>query len=215
MATDETLNENEVVTPETVQPSEALNTDKTVPYERFKEVNEQMKFLRSEMDEFRTAQQKADTDRQAEEKQRLVDQKDYQALNAISEQQVIDLQAENKALQAGADRDRESLMLDIQRRTQELPEHLRSLVPDYSDPAMISEWLTNALPSLMETPKPNAPNLDGGAGSSSAPDVTKGLTNRQSSIADAARNAGYNVDNKRVSQYANNPQKLTDIDKQE
>lgn len=166
-----TQNENVEVTPETESPSEALNTDKTVPYERFKEVNEQMKFLRSEMDEFRTAQQKADADRQADEKQRLVDQKDYQALNAISEQQVIDLQAENKALQAGADRDRESLMLDIQRRTQELPEHLRSLVPDFPDPAMKSEWLTKALPSLMETPKPIAPSLDGGAGSSVAPDV--------------------------------------------
>jgi hypothetical protein len=185
-------------------PAEAKTTEKTIPYERFKEVNDQLRDLKKEIDESK---------KQAKESQdaRLKEQNDYKKLyeDLLLEVEPLRGASEKASRYEAAITERNSA------RIASIPEDKRLAIPEIDDPVKLERWLDNALPLLMEAPKPQAPKLDAGAGNGgSAANSATGLNANLQSVADIARQFGYQVDNDSVAQYARNPIKATEIKEQ-
>lgn len=69
--------------PEGAQPDAAKNTDNPpgpIPYERFKEVNDQYKALKSQLDELQKEKEKRDKEAKEAEEKRLESQKEFETL---------------------------------------------------------------------------------------------------------------------------------------
>ena len=103
--------------------------------------------------------EKAVTDAEAK---RLAEQGEYKALyeSVKAKADAAD------ALQERLDAITAQAQAANERRVKAIPEHMRSLVPAYSDPLQLAEWL-DANAAIFA--KPTAPPLDGRAGGSGAP----------------------------------------------
>jgi len=152
-------------------PAAALNTEQTVPYSRFQEVNARMRELEAKLEAL-TAEEAT---RRAQE---LEAQQKWQELAERRASEIADLKPKAKRvaeLEA-------SLRATVEARVERLPESVRQLVPAFDDPRQTLEWLNKNEPLLS---KPVAPALDAGVAGDSKPTVK--LTPSQQ---EAAKRAG-------------------------
>lgn len=111
--------------------------------------------LRREAAENRVKAKKAEEQRLKEEADRLAQQGEWQTLAEQRAQELERLKPVSEkaaALEAKIKASNDS-------RIQQLPEELRSVVPDFDDPVLVSEWLDANLSKLTAR---TAPALDGG-----------------------------------------------------
>jgi alanyl-tRNA synthetase len=152
--------------------AETLSTErKPIPYDRFKQVNDERASFEKQLKDLQEAQRKANESALAErgEYKKLYDQaqEEMKSLRQASEE---------------AKRYRERLEADNLARIERIPEDTRSLIPEYDDPVRMGAWLT-ANEGLITAPsKPIAPNLGGGAGGASGSNALR-LTSEQLEIA--------------------------------
>ena len=153
-------------------PSQAENSGNTVPYDRFKEVNDKYRAM-----EQRLAQMEQEQSQKREKE--LAEQQRWQEL-------AQELQAKLDATSKQAERATEleqSLQATVAARVERLPESVRTLVPDYSDPRLTLDWLNKNEALLVKAP---APSTDAGvAGDASAMKAVK-LTELEMLIAQKA-----------------------------
>lgn len=183
---------------ELLAPAGAENTERTVPKERFNEVNEELKRLKKQVED----SEKANRDAQ---NAALAEQNRYKELYEALQKEVEPLRASAEK----ASRYESAIAERNQARIASIPKEKQLAVPPLDDPIKLEQWLDNAIPLLMEAPKPKAPNLDGGAGGNAGNGAATVLTGNLQSLADVAREMGYSVDNARIAQYAKKPQKAS------
>lgn len=160
MATETTDTTNTQQSPANAQtpPDAAQNTDenpKTVPYERFQEINRKMREFETQLKARADADAKLETERKAADETRMAEQQQFKEL---AEKRGQELEAA-KARAKQAD-DFEALlgeMRDAQMAT--APEHIKELLKEF-DTVKALRWLTANADKL--TPK-QAPNTDAGA----------------------------------------------------
>jgi len=143
--------------------TETENTERMIPKARFNQVNEENKALRDRLKAIEDKQAADDATRQAQQQKEMAEQNRYKELY---EAEV----AKNAALQAvqnEAKLYRDSLENTLKARIESIPEDKRHLIPDFGDITQKMAYLDKAFPDLVATPKPSAPKLDGGSGSSS------------------------------------------------
>lgn len=137
-------------------PAGAQNTDtaKTVPYERFAQVNKQMREMQKQLD----AYSKAQTEAQAAEEKRKAEEAakrgEFEQLYTSEKSKREQVEAQLAELAQY----RTMVENDIKAKLEGLPEHIRDLLKPMT-PLQQAEYLTKHGDTL----KPNkAPNLDGG-----------------------------------------------------
>ena len=145
-------------------PSQAENSgNQAVPYARFKEVNDQRRALEERLAALETSQQQQ---RQKE----LAEQQRWQEL-------AQELEAKLKETSTKAERAAEletALQATVQARVERLPESVRTLVPDYTDPRLTLGWLDKNEALLVKAPAPNTDaGVAGDAGAAKAVKLTE------------------------------------------
>ena len=139
-------------------PDGAQNTGQhesgSIPYARFKEVNDERKALEARLAKLEKAQTEADQTRLAEEKR-------YQEL-ADSYKAELD---RVKPVAGQIDDWKAALHETAKAQIDLLPEDARELVPEYDDPRLTLAWLNKNAAKLM---RPAAPAMDAGTRGDSA-----------------------------------------------
>ena len=118
--------------------------------------------LRQEAAKYRTELRKVQDALQGREEQELAEQEKYKELADKYRAQVDELTPVQERYNAMIEQLRES----NEKRIEDLPEAMRSLVPEYDDPAKLRAWLDANADKLR---KPQAPSLNGGAGGGKRP----------------------------------------------
>lgn len=175
---------------------ETLKTEKTVPYDRFAQVNSDLQLLRKQLAEREKTEREKET-------ASLAEQNRYKELYEQLKAEIEPLRGASE----DAKRYRERLEADNLARISRIPEDKRSLIPEYDDPVKVGSWLTANEALIVSTPKPTAPSADGGArGNGQGSPV---LSENLEGLARIAREMGYNIDSERVASYAKKPTKLS------
>lgn len=180
MSDETTLDTTETQNDTAAPPAEAQNTEAPaehmIPKSRFDEVNSKLK-------ELMTQQEKAAKQREAAERERMEKQKEYQTLYEQAQARINELEPYQERFtsyqQQVADRN--------EQRVKEIPEAMRSLVPEYNDPFKMQTWLDQ---NQTVFSKPTAPKLDAGAGNGSR--KTSGTTKTELEIREEAARLGLN-----------------------
>lgn len=128
---------------------------------KYKETQKEAQGLRKRLKELETATAAQEAERQQREAAALAEQGKWKELYEQTTADAESLRAAKAKLDALTSAAAEA----NKRRIEAVPEHLRSLVPDYDDPFKLAEWL-DASQSLLQ--KPPAPSLDGGKGGNGA-----------------------------------------------
>lgn len=136
--------------PETPKPSD---NGMTVEF-----LAKELKEARAEAASNRVKRKELERQIAAQEKKQLEEQGKFQELY---QQSKSELDKQREELERG-DKYKMAFEATVKRRIEALPEATRSLVPDYDDPIMLSNWL-DANWKLLSNQK--FPNLDAGAGS--------------------------------------------------
>ena len=144
--------------PATATPAGVSNTEnggekeQTVPYARFKEINDKLKQLEQ-------AQEDARAEREKQTKRALEEQNKFKELYEAEQARVADLEPFKAQYEAVLKRAEENNT----KRVEAIPENMRSLIPEYTDPMKLQAWL-DANTEIFNA-KPAAPSLNGQAGS--------------------------------------------------
>lgn len=148
-------------------PAEAKNTEeRTVPYARFKEVNDTLNELRQWKAEQEKVQEKARKEAEKAEAERLKKGQEWEQL-AEQRQQRID---ELEPIKERAERYEAALKKRLATEREGLPKHIIALL-DRLDPAEQLEWLADNHEAIS---KPTAPNTN--AGERGGPTTRKATT---------------------------------------
>ena len=139
--------ELEAITP---QQTEATNSD-LFPRDYVEKLRQEAADYRTKLRQFEEQQQKA-------EEERLAKSSQWQELAEKRAQELAALTPIKERYEAMLT----ALAESNKKRIDQVPEHLRSLVPEYDDPARVAAWLDANWQAL--TDKPIAPNLNGGTG---------------------------------------------------
>ena len=116
----------------------------TIPYDRFKAVNDKAKELEARLAELDALEAKRKAEAEKAENDRLAKQQEWQTLaekkatEAAEKQAQLDAMAEYKAKWEGvlnATTERNKVRIEA------IEEDKRSLVPEYDDPMKLAEWL--------------------------------------------------------------------------
>ena len=181
-------------------PAGAKNTEHMIPQSRLNQVIQERDEIKNRLATLEDAQkEKSDAT--------LAEQNRYHELYQQTQAELESL----KSVQEQADRYGQALQTTNQARLERLSEQTRMLAPDYEDQIKLSAWLDKAEQFPTETPKPDAPNLDGGSGSGGSESSSKALPAGMQSVVDMARQYGYSVDSDRVSKDVRSPQKPTKL----
>lgn len=176
-------------------PTQAQNSENHVPQSRFSEVVSERNALKERLEKLEAAQ------RQAEENN-LLEQKRYQELYEKTLKETEPL----KEAATKAERLEQRLKARNESLIAQVPDDLKSIIPDYDDPVKLDEWLTANLPLLLDKQKPKAPSANGGAGGGgSAASSANALSAGTQAVADIAKQFGYTVNEERIAQFAKNP----------
>lgn len=119
--------------------------------------------LRKEAAQYRTKAKELEDAQKLADEAKLAEQQKWQEL---AEQRAAELK-EISQYKTRYEEMLESIRASNQKRVESVPENMRSLIPDYDDPARLSSWL-DANAALLSA-KPLAPNLNGAAGSGTRP----------------------------------------------
>jgi len=122
----------------------------------------ELEAARKEAAKYRTQLRQSEKTAADAETRRLTEQGAYKALYEAAKGKAD----AHDALQERLDALISKAQAANERRVKAIPEHMRSLVPAYSDPLQLAEWL-DANAAIFA--KPTAPPLDGRAGGSGAP----------------------------------------------
>lgn len=112
--------------------------------------------LRKKLREKETAEAEQAAAAKKAEDERLAKQGEYQKL---AEQRAVEIET-LKGRAALADAYETRIKADNQARIAKVPEKLRDMIPDYTDPVKLNEWLVKNADKLVA---PEAPKLNGGA----------------------------------------------------
>lgn len=176
-------------------PSQAQNSENLVPQSRFTEVINERNALKERLEKLEQSQ------RQAEENI-LLEQKRYQELYEKTLKEIEPL----KQSATQAERLQLALKARNERQIAQVPEEIRSIIPDYDDPVKLDEWLTTNLPLLLDKQKPKAPSANGGAGGGGSSEASgKALSANTQAVADIAKQFGYTINEERIAEFAKNP----------
>lgn len=141
---------------------ETLNTEKTVPYNRFSQVNSEKKALEDRL-------AKIEAESRAKEAEALAKQGEYKTLY---EQTLAEVEPLRQAKQ-----ELESQRARLEQRNKDrlalIPEDKRALIPEIDDPLKMEAWLDRSLSLITEQQKPPAPRGDGGARGNTQPASVK------------------------------------------
>lgn len=203
-----TDNLNNQTNTESNSSSQTGNSENMIPQSRFSELARKNRELADELQALKDAQAQVETERQKAHQKDLAEQNRYKELYEGLVAEVESL----KALHSEVKRYRESFEATLQARIQSIPEEKRALIPEYDDPIKTMAWLDKALPELTAPQRPNAPRLDGGSGGAGSTGGVKPLNATQQQLADLARQSGFNINPERLSGFARNPSKQTDLD---
>ena len=142
--------------------TETENTERMIPKARFNQVNEENKALKARLQAIEDKQAATEQERQAQQQKEMAEQNRYKELYEAEKAKTASLEA----VQNEAKLYRDSLENTLKARIESIPEDKRHLIPDFGDITQKMAYLDKAFPDLVATPKPNAPRLDGGSGSS-------------------------------------------------
>jgi chromosome segregation ATPase len=160
-----------------ITPDGAQNTDRhetnTVPYARFKEVNDARKNLEERLAKLEAAQATA-------EQKRLEEEQRYQEL-ANSYKGELD---RVKPVAGQVDEWKAALKETADTQTAQLPDDMRDLVPEYDDPRQTLAWLNKNAARLM---RPAAPAMDAGQRGDSAGQTLKLTPDQEQVLAKVQR----------------------------
>lgn len=169
MSDETTLTTNDPVVPPTpdAAATEAAPDEKPIPYDRFKQVNDQLK----EMKQWKAQQEAAEAQRQKEageaEKARLAQQQEWEKLANQYKTEAEQLSPHK----AAAEKYGAALSKLLESERKPLPKHILSLL-DKMDPAEQLEWIAENKAAVTQ----QLPNLNGDA---SGRGKGKGLTDDQ------------------------------------
>lgn len=160
--------ETQVVTPQT-DAAPAVATDQpaqTFPAEYVQQLRQEAASYRTKLREFEEAQK-------AEETKRLEQQQEWQKL---AEQRAAEVDA-LRPYQEKYNAMLEAIKAGNEKRVEQVPETMRTLIPPIDDPATLSQWLDANWTIL--TGKPPVPALNGGAGQTPARTQSVTLTDAE------------------------------------
>lgn len=133
--------------PAGASPTETPAQEQTVPYTRFKEINDQLKALKDEADK----QAKA---RQAADEQKLAQEAEWQKLADTRKSKIDELEPQAKLATALT----EMVTAQYQADIKDWPEQVRAMAPS-EDASILTklEWMAKAKPLALELLKDKAP----------------------------------------------------------
>jgi hypothetical protein len=151
--------------PSGASPAEAQNTgngsqteDKTVPYERFKEVNSEAKELRKKLADYEAQQTAAAAQAKADQEKQLADQAQWQTLAEQRAQELANASTERDSLRQQAATYEAALKAVLETQRKDLPPHILTLL-DRLNPAEQLEYLAKNQTELTKgTTQPGTPN---------------------------------------------------------
>ena len=124
-----------------------------------RQLREEAKASRIKLAEYETKQSEIDAENQAAETKRLEQQNKFEELYKASQSRVAELEPLQEQVNAFT----EQIKARNERTVSNVPESMRSLIPDFGDsPQQLSAWLETNAELLSNTP--NVPKLDGGRG---------------------------------------------------
>lgn len=163
--------ETQVVTPQPeAVPAAVSETAQTFPAEYVQQLRQEAASYRTKLREIEEAQKTA-------EQKRLEQQQEWQTL---AEQRAAEVEA-LRPYQEKYTAMLESVKTGNEKRIEQVPDVMRSLIPPIDDPVTLGQWLDANWTIL--TGKPPVPTLNGGAGQTPARTQTVVLTDAELQIA--------------------------------
>ena len=147
--------DNVQATPEQADTSQAEDTAKVFPADYVQSLRQEAASYRTKLREFEESQKQA-------KQERLAQQNEWKALAEQRQAEIEQLKDYQERYNAMID----NIKANNEKRLEGIPDTMRSLVPPIDDPATLGQWLDANWQIL--TAKPNAPSLNGGAGSAPA-----------------------------------------------
>ena len=147
--------DNVQATPEQADTSQAEDTAKVFPADYVQSLRQEAAGYRTKLREFEESQKQA-------QQERLAQQNEWKTLAEQRQAEIEQLKDYQERYNAMID----NIKANNEKRLEGIPDTMRSLVPPIDDPATLGQWLDANWQIL--TAKPNAPSLNGGAGSAPA-----------------------------------------------
>jgi hypothetical protein len=156
------------------EPVQATDTPQTFPADYVQQLRQEAASYRTKLREFEETQ-KAAADA------RLAEQNEWKTLAEQRAQEVEQLRPFQEKYSAML----EALRAGNQKRVEQVPEHMRSLIPPIEDPATLGSWLDANWTIL--TGKPPVPALNGAAGGNAPRTPAPGSTLTEMELQVAAK----------------------------
>lgn len=110
---------------------ETKNTENMIPYSRFKEVNDNYKALKAQLDEIKSQQEQEELEAKKKAGQ--------------FEELYTSLQSEHEPLKQQVAKYQEVFQSLLESKLQQVPENMKDLIPDGLDDLLKLQWIENAL----------------------------------------------------------------------
>lgn len=172
--------ENGVQVIPTAVDAQADDAAKTFPADYVQQLRQEAASYRTKLREFEEAQKQAEEQRLAQqqaEEQRLAQQQEWQKL---AEQRAAEVEA-LRPFQEKYSAMLEAIKAGNEKRIEQIPEGMRTLIPPIDDPATLTSWLDTNWQLL--TGKTPAPSLNGSAGQGQTRTQSVTLTDAELQIA--------------------------------
>ncbi len=136
----------------------AETQENMIPHSRFNEVNTELKAAREQLAAFEKAKAAAAQEAEAAQQKQLAEQNRWKELYETETAKIAEFTPYKERWESHVTATAERNT----KRLADIPEAMKSLVPEYDDPLKVSKWLDSNWQTL--TAKASSPNLDGGAG---------------------------------------------------